>query len=86
MSVNVKALGCHAYATSGHKWLMCPKGTGMLYVSREPSEAIQPIQWQDARRYGAESAGVGPQPLVIGLRVPRADMASALARPRLSTS
>jgi cysteine desulfurase/selenocysteine lyase len=39
----------------------------MLYVSREASEAIQPIQWQDARRYGAESAGVGPQPLVIGL-------------------
>jgi selenocysteine lyase/cysteine desulfurase len=67
ISVNVKALGCHAYATSGHKWLMGPKGTGLLYVSREASEAIQPIQWQDARRYGAESAGVGPQPLVIGL-------------------
>lgn len=65
--VDVKALGCHAYAASGHKWLMGPKGTGMLYVSREASEAIQPIQWQDARRYGAESAGVGPQPLVIGL-------------------
>jgi selenocysteine lyase/cysteine desulfurase len=30
--VNVKALGCHAYATSGHKWLMAPKGTGLLYV------------------------------------------------------
>lgn len=67
MPVDVKALGCHAYATSGHKWLMGPKGTGLLYVSREASEAIQPIQWQDAHRYGAESAGVGPQPLVIGL-------------------
>jgi cysteine sulfinate desulfinase/cysteine desulfurase-like protein len=65
--VNVKALGCHAYATSGHKWLMAPKGTGLLYVSSEASAAIQPIQWQDGRRYGAESAGVGPQPLVIGL-------------------
>jgi len=65
--VNVKALGCHAYATSGHKWLMGPKGTGLLYVSGEASAAIQPIQWQDGHRYGAESAGVGPQPLVIGL-------------------
>jgi selenocysteine lyase/cysteine desulfurase len=65
--VNVKALGCHAYAASGHKWLMGPKGTGLLYVSREASGTIEPIQWQDARRYGAESAGVGPQPLVIGL-------------------
>jgi selenocysteine lyase/cysteine desulfurase len=65
--VNVKALGCHAYATSGHKWLMGPKGTGLLYVSRESSSKIQPIQWQDSHRYGAESAGVGPLPLVVGL-------------------
>jgi selenocysteine lyase/cysteine desulfurase len=65
--VNVKALGCHAYATSGHKWLMGPKGTGLLYVSRDAGAAIQPIQWQDGHRYGAESAGVGPLPLAIGL-------------------
>jgi selenocysteine lyase/cysteine desulfurase len=38
-----------------------------MAVSSEASAAIQPIQWQDGRRYGAESAGVGPQPLVIGL-------------------
>jgi selenocysteine lyase/cysteine desulfurase len=67
MPIDVKALGCHAYAASGHKWLMGPKGTGLLYVSRAASTAIQPIQWQDGHRYGAESAGVGPQPLVIGL-------------------
>lgn len=65
--VDVKALGCHAYASSGHKWLMGPKGTGLLYVSREAGDAIQPIQWQDGHRFGAESAGVGPLPLVIGL-------------------
>lgn len=65
--VNVKSLGCHAYATSGHKWLMGPKGTGLLYVSRDAGAAIQPIQWQDGHRYGAESAGVGPLPLAIGL-------------------
>jgi cysteine desulfurase/selenocysteine lyase len=46
---------------------MGPKGTGLLYVSRDASDAIQPIQWQDARIYGAESAGVGPLPLVVGL-------------------
>jgi len=65
IEVNIKALGCHAYATSGHKWLMGPKGTGLLYVSRDAG-AIQPIQWQDEHRYGAHSAGVGPLPLVIG--------------------
>jgi selenocysteine lyase/cysteine desulfurase len=66
IQVNVKALRCHAYATSGHKWLMGPKGTGLLYVSRDAGAAIQPIQWEDGHRYGAESAGVGPLPLVIG--------------------
>ena len=28
IAVDVKALGCHAYATSGHKWLLAPKGQG----------------------------------------------------------
>jgi len=65
--VNVKALGCHVYATSGHKWLMGPKGTGLLYVSRDAGALVQPIQWQDGRHYGANSAGVGPLPLIIGL-------------------
>ena len=65
--VNVKALGCHVYATSGHKWLMGPKGTGLLYVSRDAGALVQPIQWQDGHHYGANSAGVGPLPLIIGL-------------------
>ena len=67
MPVDVKALGCDAYATSGHKWLMGPKGTGLLYVSKNASATIQPIQWQEDRHYGANSAGVGPLPLAIGL-------------------
>lgn len=67
IEVDVKALGCHAYATSGHKWLMGPKGTGLLYVAREAWPALKPIQWQEEHRYGANSAGVGPLPLVIGL-------------------
>jgi selenocysteine lyase/cysteine desulfurase len=31
--VDVSALGCHAYAGAGQKWLCGPDGTGMLYVS-----------------------------------------------------
>lgn len=67
IAVDVKALGCHAYATSGHKWLMGPKGTGILYVSREASEAIAPIPWQESHLYGAQSAGVSPLTLAVGL-------------------
>jgi selenocysteine lyase/cysteine desulfurase len=32
--VDLHDLGCDFYATSGHKWLMGPKGTGMLYVNK----------------------------------------------------
>lgn len=65
--VNVKALGCHAYAASGHKWLMGPKGTGLLYVARDAWPVLMPIQWQEDHHFGANSAGVGPLPLVVGL-------------------
>jgi selenocysteine lyase/cysteine desulfurase len=33
--VDVKALGCDAYVTSPHKWLLAPKGTGVLYIKRD---------------------------------------------------
>lgn len=42
--VNVKDYGCDAYATSGHKWLLGPKGTGLLYVSRDMLDVIRPIE------------------------------------------
>ena len=35
-------LGCDAYATSGHKWLLGPKETGLLYVRKEMLDVIQP--------------------------------------------
>jgi len=34
-------IGCDAYATSGHKWLLGPKETGLLYVRREMQDVIQ---------------------------------------------
>lgn len=69
IAVDVKALGCHAYATSGHKWLMGPKGTGLLYVSRDADDRIQPVSWELDRDYGGGSMGVGPMPLALGLGV-----------------
>jgi selenocysteine lyase/cysteine desulfurase len=35
-------IGCDAYATSGHKWLMGPKETGMLYVRKEMLDTFIP--------------------------------------------
>jgi L-cysteine/cystine lyase len=36
-------IGCDAYATSGHKWLMGPKETGLLYVRREMQDVLAPV-------------------------------------------
>ena len=65
--VDVKALGCHAYATTGHKWVLGPKGTGVLYVSADAADAIQPIQWMGGKRVTSASTGIGPLPIVVGL-------------------
>ena len=37
---NLHELGCDAYATSGHKWLLGPKETGLLYVRKDMLDII----------------------------------------------
>jgi selenocysteine lyase/cysteine desulfurase len=52
--VNVKQLGCDAYASSGHKFLLGPKGTGLLYISEQARDQIKPMQLDDG--YGFYTA------------------------------
>ncbi len=33
LRIDVKSIGCDAYTTSPHKWLLAPVGNGLLYVS-----------------------------------------------------
>jgi L-cysteine/cystine lyase len=40
IDVDVRALGCDAYAGAGQKWLCGPDGTGMLYVSAALREEL----------------------------------------------
>ena len=40
MRVDVKAIGCDAYATSPHKWLLAPPGNGVLYVRAEREKEV----------------------------------------------
>ena len=58
MPVDVKALGCHAYASSGHKWLLGPKGTGFLYISPEISGALDALPLAAGRSPGSDSTGI----------------------------
>jgi selenocysteine lyase/cysteine desulfurase len=48
---NLHEIGCDAYATSGHKWLLGPKETGLLYVRREMLDTVR------AKFTGAYSGG-----------------------------
>jgi selenocysteine lyase/cysteine desulfurase len=67
IEVDVRAIGCDAYAGPGHKWLMAPKGTGFLYISKGAASRIQPIEWEDGPKYVVGSAGIGALPLIVGL-------------------
>ncbi len=72
--VNVKELGCDAYAGSPHKWLLAPKGTGFLYVSKQAQNrfwtTLASTAWDD-RDKGAfrfMQYGTGSVPVADGLR------------------
>ena len=72
--VDVKDLGCDAYAASPHKWLLGPKGTGVLYIRRD----VQPRIWNTLASGGFEDDttgafrfmhyGTGSPAVVWGLR------------------
>jgi selenocysteine lyase/cysteine desulfurase len=67
IAVDVRALGCDVYATSGHKWLLAPKGTGLLYLRAGLGNRVDPIGLQSGRAAYTASTGVGNIPGVIGL-------------------
>jgi len=45
-----KDLDCDYFATSLHKWLYAPKGTGMLYVKRDKIEKLWPLMAAEAKQ------------------------------------
>jgi selenocysteine lyase/cysteine desulfurase len=67
MPVDVKAIGCHAYAASGHKWLLGPKGTGLLYLSDDLAGALDALPLAAGRRPNSDSTGIANIAGMIGL-------------------
>lgn len=43
MPMDVKSLGIDFYASSGHKWILGPKRTGLLYISSEKRDLVHPM-------------------------------------------
>lgn len=73
IDVNIPQIGCDFYATSPHKWLLAPKGTGILYVKKDLFKRLWPSiassGWEDtksARRYERYGTRNIPEALGVG--------------------
>ena len=69
LDVDVQALQVDAYASSSHKWMLAPKGTGLLYVRGDVQSEIRPISASTGAgtQYGVYMAGGGTRntPLMV---------------------
>lgn len=65
--VDLKSLGCDAYATSGHKWLLGPKGSGLLYISEGAREQITPLRLEDGMGVYTAIGGTEDFAAILGL-------------------
>jgi selenocysteine lyase/cysteine desulfurase len=73
LAIDVRAMGCDVFFSSPHKWLLAPKGTGILFIRRD----IQPQVWStlasgewDNHAAGANRLmqyGTGNLSLLVGL-------------------
>jgi isopenicillin-N epimerase len=72
LPVDVRMLGCDAYACSPHKWLNAPQGTGLLYLRSSVQERVWPTVtdagWQRGKAIDKyEHLGQVSDPLAIAL-------------------
>jgi len=67
LPIDVKALGCDTYATSGHKWMLGPKGTGLLYISERAREQITPLRLEDGMGVYTAIGGTEDFAAMLGL-------------------
>lgn len=71
--VDVQEIGCDAYYSSLHKWLLAPAGNGILYVRNDVITklwtAIASYEWQnqDDPGYRLTQRGTGNPSLIVGL-------------------
>lgn len=80
--VDVHALGCDVYATSCHKWMLGPKGCGLLYVRRDFQKQVPSVFLKAG--LGAYTVASGtrnvPQILALGVAL---DTLAAIGLPRI---
>lgn len=74
LPLDLHDLGCDFYASSPHKWLMSPKGTGLLYVREELLERlwvnIASGEWRnyEMKAYRFSNLGTSNLSVMVGLK------------------
>jgi isopenicillin-N epimerase len=72
--LNLVDLGCDFYSSSPHKWLMSPKGTGLLYVRNDLQKKLWVNvcsgDWKnyDLKAYRFENLGTSNLSVMVGLK------------------
>jgi selenocysteine lyase/cysteine desulfurase len=72
--LNIQDIGCDFYGTSPHKWLMAPKGTGVLYIRDERLKDlwvnIATANWNnyDMKAYRFSWFGTSNLSVMVGLK------------------
>ncbi|MCA9108645.1 MAG: aminotransferase class V-fold PLP-dependent enzyme [Planctomycetaceae bacterium] len=82
MNINVRELNCDTYATSAHKWMLAPKGTGLLYINKRAAEKVDSLRLQDGYRYYTATSGTLDMPAAIGLGA-SIDFLTEIGKPRI---
>jgi len=88
LHVNVREIGCDAYFSSPHKWMLAPKGTGFLYIRRDVQDRIWTLlassQWNNYRdgMFRLMQWGTLNQSLLRGLEA-AVDFMNAIGRDRI---
>ncbi|SNT00151.1 Selenocysteine lyase/Cysteine desulfurase [Ekhidna lutea] len=72
VKVDVKEIGCDAYYSSLHKWLLAPPGSGLLYIREEVVSGIwstiASYNWENEEDHGFRlmQNGTGNPGLIVG--------------------
>ncbi len=73
VEVDVEAIGCDAYFSSPHKWLLAPAGNGMLYIRRDRQDlfwtTLASAEWDNHKdsMYRFMQYGTGNRSITTGL-------------------
>ena len=66
LHIDLHDLGCDVYTCSGHKWIMGPKETGILYLRKEIQKRVNNVFITGGYGVYSHSSGTRNAPIIIG--------------------